>query len=169
MLKSKFGKWLRCHVGFRGAFLLFLGLLDVIYGWSMFTEGGATGLVHQITLFLPWQAWGILWIVVGASLLFGAFRWKDKQYFAVATSIKFLWAAFWFSAWYFDGVPRGWVSTIVWATFGMLVFIVSYWPEPRGVTPHPSEELMQIIKDHTPPEGIPAIDEPILGESAEER
>lgn len=157
MLNSRFDTWLRCHVGHRGSFLIFLGIFDVIYGWSMFAVGGATGRAAEITLWLPWQAWGTIWIAVGVFLIIGAFFHHDRAHYAVATAAKFIWAAFWFTAWNYDHIPRGWVSAVVWLTFAALVFVVSYWPEPRPVV-HPSEELKRIIEDHTPPEGYPAIE-----------
>src|ERR1700745_3918263 len=107
-------------VGHRGAFLLFLALLDILYGWGIFSVGGATGLVTKVTLWLPTEFWGYVWFGIGFILLFGAFRRRDRIYFALATTIKCIWGVFWFSAWFFDNVPRGWVSMVVWLPFAGL-------------------------------------------------
>lgn len=122
---------IRLRIGHRGAVLMCLGILDIIYGCSIITVGGATGLAKQISLWLPYPWWGFVWVGVGIFLIIGAFHRHDRWHFGVATAIKFVWAGFWILAWHFDGYQRGWVSSLIWISFAVLVMVVSSWPEAR--------------------------------------
>lgn len=115
------------RVGHRGAFLLFLSLLDILYGYSLF-DTARRG--QHLDLFLSLGAWGVAWCVVGAILLFGAFIRRDQVPFGLAATIKAAWAGAWVKIWLFShAIPLAWVSVVIWAAFSALVVIVSTWPE----------------------------------------
>ena len=115
------------RVGHRGAFLLFLSLLDFLYGYSLFSTARQGS---HLDLILSLQTWGIAWIVVGAVLLWGSFVRKDQFPFGLAATIKAAWAAAWVKIWLFSHViPLAWVSVAIWTAFSALVVIVSTWPE----------------------------------------
>ena len=142
------------RVGHRGAFLLFLSLLDFIYGWSLFlTATTANGPYSKLVLWFPWAVWGWAWIAVGALLLVGTFVRDDRVYFGVSATFKGVWAAAWLSGWLFHGVYLGWVSAVIWGAFAALVVVVSSWRENRRVVdPAEAEEesrsvLRKIRKD----------------------
>ena len=114
------------RMGHRGAFLLFLALLDVIYGLSLCADPGP---LKPLNLILPINAWADIWMAIGVFLFTGAFLIKDKYHFAVATLLKFIWAAVFFDAWYIQGFSRGWVQGVIWAAFACVVLVISSWPE----------------------------------------
>lgn len=133
------------RVGHRGAFLLFLALLDAIYGWSMFTIANASPQYRQLVLWFPWDLWGWTWIVVGVILLVGTFTRDDRWYYGIAATLKGVWAAAWLSAWMFEHAYLGWVSTVIWAAFAMLVVVVSSWPEARRFRPDKHPERVEDV------------------------
>jgi hypothetical protein len=113
------------HVGHRGAFLLFLALLDLLYGYSLFT-----GHEHSVNLVLPWLVWAIIWSVAGVCLLVGSIVHNDRIFFALATTIKAMWAFVFLHLWIYDHAPMAWASMVIWAALAALVVVVSFWPEP---------------------------------------
>jgi len=127
------------RIGHRGSFLLFLALLDVLYGYSLWV----TPPFQQIyNLSLSWTAWGAIWVSAGVILLIGAFVRDDRVPFAVASSIKAAWAAVWFKIWVLTPhvLPRAWVSVVIWLSFSALVGVISTWPEGHR---HPRVRTIQ--------------------------
>lgn len=123
-------KRLLWRIGHRGAFLLFLSLLDLLYGFSLLSSARAA---QHVDLTLGWNVWGYIWIAVGVVLLIGAFTKEDRIPYAVAATIKAAWATVWVKIWLFSHphVPLSWVSAVIWGAFSAIVVIVSTWPESR--------------------------------------
>jgi hypothetical protein len=122
-----------CRVGFRGATLLWLAFLDVIYGLSLVfpaPQVSRSASSRWIAEIAPLPAWGALWLLVAAVLIWCAFRRKDAPAFAAAVSIKVVWASLTTAGWILGEVDRGWVSGVVWAVFAGWAALVSRWPEP---------------------------------------
>lgn len=117
------------RVGHRGAFLLFLALLDILYGLSLHSVPGP---IAPYNLGLSTYWWGWTWVIVGVFLLWGVFLIRDKWHYAAAALIKAFWAAAMFEAWLTQGFTRGWVSGVIWLAFAGLVLVVSSWPEGRA-------------------------------------
>ena len=122
------GAWeaLKWRTGRRGLFLLFLAVLDLAYGWSLYATAGPQ---RQLDLLLPWQVWGLVWCATGLVCAAGAFMRHDRIPYAVAAMLKTAWAAVFLLDW-INGYPRGWVAVAVWAAFAATVVMVSSWPEP---------------------------------------
>lgn len=130
--------WLVCHAGRRGVFLAFLATLDIAYGFSLFVTDPP---LRAYDLMLPWEAWGIIWMAVGAVCASGIFVVWDRIQFSVAAALKATWSLLFVRVWLVDGIPRGWVSVVVWATFALTILVVAGWPEPpRRVMCLPDEE-----------------------------
>lgn len=117
------------RIGHRGAFLLFLALLDILYGVSLHAVPGPLATYN---LGLSTYTWANIWIIVGVFLLWGAFCIRDKFHYATAASIKAFWAVAITDAWLTQGFVRGWVSGVIWAAFACLVLVISSWPESRN-------------------------------------
>jgi len=115
------------RTGHRGAFLGFLAILDFCYGYS---QWAAPPLQRRLDLFLPWQGWAVAWLVTGAACLAGALVTRDWWAFTAAALLKAAWAAVMADTWLVQGVPRGWVSAVVWACFALTVLVVASWPDP---------------------------------------
>lgn len=119
-------------------FLLFLTLLDVLYGYSIRTAPALPPHLHM--LFLPYTDWGYVWIAAGAALFFGAFLRRDRLFFGIAAFIKAIWAAGWLDLWLTaSGNGREWVSVAIWGAFCATVLVVSSWPEVHNLPPEGSQ------------------------------
>lgn len=133
----------RYRVGRRGAFLLFLAVLDVLFGYSLIVAPEA---FRAVSLFLPYPVWGWIWIGVGAVCAVSSVLVRDRAAFTLAAAIKASWAAVMTEVWLNAGVPLGWRSVVFWAVFAVTVLIISSWPEydpPRILSPpapHPLDE-----------------------------
>lgn len=120
------------RIGRRGAFLLFLTLLDVLYGVSILQVPGALSRLHLV---LSATGWGWWWIGTGVICCPAAFVRRDRLAFSLAAFLKAAWAGAWVDVWISDDfVPRAWVSVVIWLAFAMIVLVVSSWPEVRS--PH---------------------------------
>jgi hypothetical protein len=122
---------LKHRIGRRGAFLGFLAVLDLCYGYSLLT----TPPVLKYDLLLPWWAWGVIWLAVGAFALSGMFFRKDWPQYTVCAVLKAAWAALSAHLWLIQHLPRGWVSVVIWAAFSVTVVLVGGWPECENDLP----------------------------------
>jgi hypothetical protein len=121
------------RIGRRGLFLLFLALLDILYGWSLLASPPlALGL--PLHLILPQMSWAWLWISTGLFLVPGAFLKADRLFFALAAFLKAAWAGAWVDVWLSDAFfPRAWVSVVIWGAFAGVVVVIATWPEVRTI------------------------------------
>lgn len=127
--------WIARHIGNRGAFLLFLAMLDVVYAIGLaFPTPRARA--SDTYMFLDEAGslvmWALLWTGVGVTCAVFAFRKADTPGFMAAMFIKVLWAAVFLLGWIFAGVERGYLSTAIWGVFAGVVWIIAGWPEPKG-------------------------------------
>lgn len=126
------------RVRHRGAILLALAAIDLIYGVGMIeadaeTRGLATYRYIGSVLPLPW--WGGLWAAVGIVCLVSAFRKGDRIAYGCAVGLKVFWGLTFLLGWTLGEVPRGYVSTAIWLVFACVVLVVSTWPEPAERLP----------------------------------
>jgi hypothetical protein len=121
------------RIGRRGAFLLFLAVLDLLYSFSL-AHPPAESLRSPTVVFigdvLPLEAWAALWASVGVVCLVGAFGRKDRWAFAAAMFLKVLWGGTFLAGWLIAGLDRGWVSAGIWLPMAVLVYIIATWAEP---------------------------------------
>ncbi len=115
------------RAGRRGAFLAFLAVLDMAYGYSLWVTAAPQRFLN---LLLPWQAWGIIWIACGVIVATGVFARWDRFQFTVAAALKGCWALLYVKLWLADSLPRGWVAVTVWGAFALVILVVAGWPEP---------------------------------------
>ena len=117
----------RYRIGRRGSVLLFFFVLDVLFGYSFLAEPAS--FANKADLLLSYYAWGWIWIGVGIICLISAPMKSDRVAYACASAIKTAWALASGYAWIKDGIPRLWVSVVIWLAFAGLVLIISSWPE----------------------------------------
>lgn len=123
---------LRHRIGRRGASLLFLALLDTVYGAGLafITDLGRVNATYQfVAKVAPLEAWAAAWFVVGAVCLAQAFTLRDQLAFGCAVALKMTWGGVTLLGWLLHGVPRGYISATIWLAFGAWVFIISGWSE----------------------------------------
>lgn len=126
------------RIGRRGATLLFLGLLDIVYSASLFTlppETQASPSFVFLGQFMPFNAWGAVWGTVGLVCLAQAFMRSDRVAFAAATLLKCVFGLVHLLGYLMYDVPRGYVSAVIWLAFGGWVAIISTWPEAVRLAP----------------------------------
>jgi len=118
------------RIGRRGSYLIFLALLDILYGYSILVQAGP--LFKSVTLFLPDVVWGWIWIGIALICLQQAFVRLDRIGYIFATTIKFVWGTIMLYDWLTMPLDaRGWVAAVIWYAFGILTAIVSNWPEHK--------------------------------------
>ncbi len=125
-------------MGRRGAFLAFLAVLDLGYGYSLIADK------PSFNLLLPWNVWGWIWIGVGLFISTGILVRMDLWQYGVSALLKTTWGFVNFDSWLFreHGVSRGWVASIVWFSFAATVIVISGWPEPKRIVDIPAHEVI---------------------------
>lgn len=121
------------RLGRRGCSMLFLALLDVIYGWSICAapaETRASSGYRYITSLLPADAWAAAWVTVGLICLACAPAVQDRLGFACAAALKAGWGLVYLIGWLAHGIPRGYASAAIWLAAAAWILIISTWPEP---------------------------------------
>jgi hypothetical protein len=126
------------RVGRRGAYLLFLALLDFIYAYALFVptpRAMATPTYTFLAQMFPLEPhfvlmlWGMAWAAVGFVCLVTAFSAQDAIGYAVAIFLKILWASIFLLGWLFADVERGYLSTAIWGAFAAVTGLISTWPD----------------------------------------
>lgn len=123
------------RVGRRGGFLLFLALLDALYGYGLLSAPvpGVGGYGFG----LPITVWAAGWFTAAAACVLCSplALPRDRGGFIASAVMNAAWACEWAHLWLVQGYPHGWVSLVVWATFAGVVVMVSGWAEipPRDL------------------------------------
>lgn len=123
----------RLRFGRRGRVLLFFGLLDLVYGFSLaFPDHETRKSVMFVWLaeVAPPFVWGLTWFLVGVVCLWQAFRRHDQAGFASAIALKVCWGLVSLGGWVLGGVERGYVSAAIWLGLAWFVWNCAGWPEP---------------------------------------
>lgn len=134
------------RLGRRGLSLVFFGVLDLIYAYSLLSPDQATrdGAFFRWTASVaPLGVWASLWAGIGVACLWFSLRRRDRIGFACAIFLKVLWASVCLAGWLVGGADRGYVSAAIWLAAAGFVWVISGWPESgdwRGPTwtPPPS-------------------------------
>ncbi len=129
------------RIGHRGAFLLFLAVLDVLFGYAL--------LQPHVILFrtiLSSTEWSALWLGTGTICLIQAFMKWDRIAFTLAIGLKTAWGMLMLHWWLVQHQPLGWISIIIWWSFAAVIGVVASWPEPvNWVDPEPPD--LSIFRD----------------------
>lgn len=134
-------KFSRVYVGRRGRVLIFFGLLDLVYGFSLVYPDGEVrdgAFFHWLAAVAIPLAWAVVWVLTGLLCLVYAFQHHDQVGFAAAASLKVFWGLVCLGAWLFGGWERGYVAAMIWLGLAYLMArVFGPWPEPdnlRGPT-----------------------------------
>lgn len=124
---------LRRRVGHRGASLLFLALVDVVYCYRLLfpSERDLTSpWLRFLAGIVPLWVWAALWGVVGLLCLSRSWRRRDSGAFAFAIGIKVLWTLLALGAGVTGSVEQWYVNAVIFGGFAGFVAIIASWPEP---------------------------------------
>lgn len=133
-------QWVRWHAGRRGAFLAFLTVLDIAYGWALLTMSVAP-LKHSPDFFLPLHVWGFIWIGTGLFCLSGIFLRFDRIHYTAAAMLKAAWGLLYLDLQLEGTAHQAWVSVTVWIAFAFIVMLVAGWPEEGKITDNKAPKL----------------------------
>lgn len=123
---------LRHRLSQRGACLLILAAVDVIYAYGLAyapPETRVTPTYSFLSALLPLPVWASIWAAVGAACLVQAWTRRDRVAYAAATALKVGWALLHLGAWAFGVLPRGYVSAAIWLLGAGFVMIVATVPK----------------------------------------
>jgi hypothetical protein len=121
------------RLGYRGAFLLFLALVDVVYGWFLInptSESQRTSAFQWRAHIMPPAAWGAIWLTVGIVLLISAFMRQDRIGYALAIALKVGWVFVSAAGGVTGHVEGAWTTVVIWGVFAGLTLLESGRPEP---------------------------------------
>lgn len=121
------------RLGYRGAVLLIISLIDVLYG-ALLAVHLPGQVVSAATVWrddiMPGQAWGMIWIVVGLVVGVNAFQRQDRIGYGFAIALFIAWAFIALVSALTGAVPGGWASVVIWGLAAAWVIIDSGRPEP---------------------------------------
>lgn len=121
------------RLGYRGAFLLFLAIIDAIYGWFLVhptpEQTRTTQFIWRDHV-MPTQAWGVIWLTAAVVLIVSAFMKQDRVGYAVAIAIKIGWAFIAAAAGLTGHVQGAWSTVAIWGGFAALTILESGRAEP---------------------------------------
>ncbi len=125
----------RSRLGFRGAILLCLTVIDVIYGLTLVmpSEETRAGSAYAWRAeFMPTECWGALWITVGVFLVTQAWTVTKRAGYAVAIAIKLVWMVVCVGSWALGPVPASQAFALggLVGGFALIAFVCSLWSEP---------------------------------------
>jgi hypothetical protein len=121
------------RLGYRGAFLLFLAAIDVVYGWFLVNPTPEQTRTSQFVWrdhIMPTEAWGVIWLTVAFILAVSAFLKQDRIGYAAAIALKLGWAFIAAVAALSGSVQGGWSSVAIWGGFAGLTIMESGRAEP---------------------------------------
>lgn len=125
---------LRSRLSQRGATLLLIGALDLIYAQGLAwvpVETAATPTYSFLAALLPLPVWAVVWALVGSLCLAQAWTVADRAAYVSAAGLKALWALLNLGAWAAGILPRGYVSAALWLIAAAFVMIVASVPKAR--------------------------------------
>ncbi len=121
------------RIGRRGACLLFLALLDLVFAYALAklssTETAASPTYRFAQTLLPLDVWAALWGGVGVTCLAQAFQRVDRVAFGAASLIKVLWCLMQALGWLLGEIPRGYLGAAIWLAFAGFVQVIAGWRE----------------------------------------
>lgn len=126
---------LKIKIGRRGATLLCLGAINLIFGWFFLDPH-----IHKVVSVAPvyrglqdvasLYLWGVAWWTAGVLCVWEAFRQKDVIGFVASIIIKVSWSAGLFASWLIWDAQYAWAQAILWLGLAVWTIICAGWPEP---------------------------------------
>lgn len=124
------------RIGHRGALLILLGAIALLYGMSLITTPppSPTPGLHLLLEWMPLRGWGVTLAAAGAVAVVCApvGQGADWPGFAALTLVWLPWSLSFFVSWWPQGTnSRGWVSGLVFISFALIPAVCATWTEPQ--------------------------------------
>lgn len=120
-------------IGRRGATLLFLALVDLVFAYALLKIGPrdveASPSFRFAASVAPLPLWAALWAGVGVVCTVQAFQRVDRFAFAAASLIKVAWCLVQALGWLLGEIPRGYLGSVVWLGFAGFIQVIAGWRE----------------------------------------
>lgn len=126
----------RDRIGRRGACLLIFGFIPFSIGGALFVQpNGRDGRPRVIPLLervAPAELWSSLWMLLGAVTMACAFfGWRaQRSGYILAYGLPTFWGAAYFITWLMGDLVTGWVASLLYLGYSLLVIVISGWEEP---------------------------------------
>lgn len=125
---------LRLQLGRRGAILVCLGALYLLYGYGLLVEP----MVNTVSLRMlfdlwPQRVWAWLWIGAGAAAVACAWLRQGRDWlgFTLLYPLAAAWGLSSLVSWWPNGDnPRGWIAAAIWCALGGVITTAAGWDEP---------------------------------------
>lgn len=127
--------WFTSHLGYRGPFLLFMGVGKVCWGISMLAEPPPLQGLQLLTHFAPLCLWALVWIAAGAVTFTSAWLrfGRDGWGFVAASVPPTVWAFAYGWAGLVDGYTRGlWIFVWYMTSHCGVIWCASRVPPETG-------------------------------------
>lgn len=145
------------RIGFRGATLLLLAVVDFAYGRTFIApDPGQVSVNRYLAQSIPWAdpgtamwVWACLWWAVGAACLVGAFLHFDWWAYGAAVSLKGAYIAAIIIGGT-KGMPNSTARSIVWGGIACWVLIEAFRAEPH-------RDIREVVRDMDESGEIPKV------------
>lgn len=144
---------LQHRIGYRGFFLITLGIVDTFQGWNFIEPGNPGQAVSNAYLAraiafddLEWSnwTWAVIWWIVAAFCFYNAFKkQRDHWGFLAAIFVKVFYVVALIYA-TSNGMSDGPRRIAVWTWFAITVWIMSRLPEPPWTLVDLNDEMEDI-------------------------
>lgn len=128
------------RVGRRGAVLLLIGGLVLLYGIGQLARPiPDTRGLRLLLMVMDLRWWSLTWVVAGAVAIGCAFARQDRDWpgFTGLWLATIPWALSFFVSWWPLGDnPRGWITSLIFASFGAIPLVIVGWREPPRRAAH---------------------------------
>lgn len=124
------------HIGRRGAYLLFLSLIDLVLGYALIQPlplGLSRQAVYQpFVEIMPLPAWVLCWFVTAALTALAALWHRARPaVFGAAALLKTGWGAGYLAGWlgHYPLYTRGYQTASIFVAFALMTLLISGWRE----------------------------------------
>lgn len=139
----------RARIGRRGACLLIFGFIPFSIGGALFVQptdrSGKPRTIPVLEHIAPAEFWSSVWMLLGLTAMACAFfGWKAQRLgYVLAYGLPTFWGAAYLASWALGELVTGWVASIIYLGYSLLVIVISGWEEPvapTGLTLPPEPE-----------------------------
>lgn len=131
---TRCARWIRRHLGRRGAALLFFAFLDGVVAWSLAQpETAALAKAtpnYAVLIHVSLTIWTAVWALVAAACFVQAWQRRDQFAFGLVIALKLIWGCAILAAIVITNTPRSIPGAAIYLSLAAFVAVIAGWPEP---------------------------------------